>query len=74
MNIRCRNCGLWHNTRVCPSYGPMFPAPGKGPEDYADLKQQIQNRIAADIVAEHDGTETEEGPVLVNRRRKKKIS
>jgi hypothetical protein len=72
MKIRCRNCGLWHGTNVCPSYGPMFPAPGKTAADYEELRKKIQDRVAADIVAEHEGTETEEGEVIVVRRRRKK--
>ena len=52
---RCRNCGLLHKTHTCPSWGPMFPAPGKTKEDYAKLHEKIQNMLAADIIAEHDG-------------------
>lgn len=70
MKIRCRNCGLWHDTKVCPSYGPMFPAPGKQSSDYEQLRKKIQDRIAADIVAEHGGGEVEEGPALINPRKR----
>jgi len=52
---RCRNCGLLHKTHTCPSYGPMFPAPGKSREDYAKENERIQNLIAADVMREHYG-------------------
>jgi hypothetical protein len=52
---RCRNCNLLHRTDRCPSYGPMFPAPGKTKADYQDLYERIQNQLAADILAEHYG-------------------
>jgi hypothetical protein len=62
MKIRCRNCGLWHETKNCPRYGPMFPEPGKTRADYAKMEQEIQNRVAADIIADHNGEENDEGP------------
>jgi hypothetical protein len=72
MKERCRNCGLQHNTRTCPSWGPMFPAPGKTAADYAEVAKKIADRVAADIVAEHNGEETEEGgPIVVKKVRKK---
>lgn len=70
MKIRCRNCGLHHNTRVCPSYGPMFPAPGFEASDYEAMRKKIADRVAADVLAEHNGEETEEGEVLLPPRRK----
>lgn len=72
MKIRCRNCGLWHDTRSCPSYGPMYPAPGKTSADYEEMRKKIQDRIAADIVAEHEGAEVDEGPVIRNPRKRAK--
>lgn len=57
---RCRNCGLLHKTHACPSYGPMFPAPGKEKGDYAKLHQEIQDMLAADILAEHHGHDHED--------------
>jgi hypothetical protein len=74
MKIRCRNCGLWHNTRDCPRHGPMFPAPGKTAADYVDVAREIANRVARDIVAEHEGTEAEEGEEVrvVKKRRPRK--
>ena len=60
---RCRNCGLLHKTYACPSYGPMFPEPGKSREDYAELNEKIQNQIAADVLAEHYGHD-DDGDVL----------
>lgn len=70
MRIRCRNCGLWHHTKNCPSYGPMYPAPGKTAADYEEMRKKIQDRIAADIVAEHGGEEVDEGPVIRNTRKR----
>jgi len=50
----------------------MYPAPGKTAADYEAVRKKIQDRVAADIVAEHGGTEVEEGPALTNPRRRKK--
>lgn len=75
MKARCRNCGLLHETKVCPSYGPMFPAPGKTREDYEHVAKQIADRVARDIVAEHGDGEQEEGEVIkiAPKRRKKAL-
>lgn len=74
--IRCRNCGLWHNTRICPNYGPMFPEPGRTAADYAAVAKKIADRVAADIVAEHNGIEGTEGEIIelkpTRKRRVKK--
>jgi hypothetical protein len=64
---RCRNCGLLHKTYNCPSYGPMFPAPGKSREDYAELNEKIQNQIAKDVLAEHYGHDDLDDLVLSPR-------
>lgn len=52
---RCRNCGLLHKTYACPSFGPMFPAPGRSRESYEEENTRIQNLIAADVMREHYG-------------------
>lgn len=56
---RCRNCGLLHKTQACPSWGPMFPAPGKAKGDYTEEYERIQNLIAGDILAEHYGHDSD---------------
>lgn len=66
--IRCRNCGLWHSTQICPSFGPMFPAPGKDKSDYASVEREIQRRLAQDIVDEHNGAEGTEGEIIHIKR------
>lgn len=73
MRIRCRNCGLWHDTRNCPRYGPMYPAPGKTSADYSKVAKEIADRVAADIIAEHEGGEADEGDeVKIRYTRRKK--
>lgn len=49
-DIRCRNCGLTHSTKSCPSYGPMYPAPGKSTADYEEERERIRDLLASDIV------------------------
>jgi hypothetical protein len=67
---RCRNCGLrGHQTQNCPSWGPLFPGPGKTKADYAKLYETIQNKLAKDIVEEHQGHEVEEQPRTPRKRR-----
>lgn len=80
MSIRCRNCGLLHQTQHCPNYGPAFPEPGKTFEDYLELYEKIQNLVARDIIAEHDemhgNTEEDPEPELAPKRvrsKKKKV-
>lgn len=53
---RCYNCGVpGHQTQACPRYGPRYPEPGKTHLDYAQQAQEIMNKVAADILAEHLG-------------------
>lgn len=66
--IRCYNCGLeGHRTENCPRFGPYWPEPGKTLEDYAELKQIISNKIASDIISEHE--EHDEGEVLAPKKK-----
>lgn len=60
---RCRNCGLMHRTQNCPSYGPMFPAPGKNKTDYIKEHQKIQDLLAGDILREHYGHDHDDDQV-----------
>jgi hypothetical protein len=46
---------LNHKTQHCPRYGPWYPEPGKTREDYAELAAEIADKVAADILAEHEG-------------------
>ncbi len=68
MNVRCRNCGVWHSTQECTRYGPMYPAPGRTTEDYIEVALAIADRVALDVVHEHLGTESPEGDPLVPDR------
>jgi hypothetical protein len=53
--LRCNNCGtLGLLRRTCPNYGWYYPAPGKTREDYTEVRQRVQDLIAADIIAEHE--------------------
>jgi hypothetical protein len=53
---RCRNCGnAAHKTQHCPRFGPWYPEPGKTSADYADIRDMIATKVAADILAEHEG-------------------
>lgn len=65
---RCRNCGLLHKTYACPSFGPMFPAPGRSRESYEEENTRIQNLIAADVLAEHYGHDDDEIARILNPR------
>lgn len=57
---RCRNCGiLAHKTQHCPRYGPWYPEPGKTRADYKALDDEITDKVAADILAEHEGHDHE---------------
>lgn len=68
---RCRNCGIrGHQTQNCPSWGPLYPAPGKTREDYAKQNKKIQDKLARDIVEEHLGHEIEEEPTIRRSRAK----
>ena len=50
----CRNCGeLGHYTHECTEYGPLFHEEGKTFEDYAELNQEILEKLAAQIIEEH---------------------
>lgn len=54
--MRCRNCGtMGHKTQHCPRFGPWYPEPGKSKADYAELEEAISAKVAADILAEHEG-------------------
>lgn len=58
---RCRNCGILdHKTQHCPRYGPWYPEPGKTREDYAALADEITEKVAQDILAEHEGHDHED--------------
>lgn len=64
---RCRNCGLLHKTHACPSFGPMFPAPGKSRESYEAENTRIQNLIAADVMREHYGHDDDLSGIVSTR-------
>lgn len=56
--IRCYNCGIpGHLTTKCPRHGPYWPEPGKERADYAELIQEIADKVAGDIIREHEGHE-----------------
>lgn len=50
----------------------MFPAPGKDKSDYANLYEKIQNQLAADIIAEHDGDDGDDTRYETPRKREGK--
>lgn len=51
----------------------MFPAPGKTAEDYAAVAKKIADRVAADIIAEHDGIEGTEGEIIELKPQRKRV-
>ena len=62
---RCYNCGLHgHGTKVCPTYGPYWPEPGKSRDDYAELTAKIQGLLAEDIIKEHEGVVDDDEEVV----------
>lgn len=63
--IRCNNCGtVGHFPKSCPNYGFYYPAPGKTRDDYLEDRQRVQDLFAADIIAEHEGHDDDEGTHL----------
>lgn len=65
---RCRNCGILdHKTQHCPRYGPWYPEPGKTRADYAELAAEITEKVAQDILAEHEAHEHAEAVEPLSR-------
>lgn len=65
MKIRCRNCGIWHATESCTDYGPVHPASGRPVSDYRYVAEAINDRVAQDIVNEHEDIDSlEEYPMV----------
>ena len=66
---RCRNCGNpAHKTQNCPRFGPWYPEPGKSKADYTELEEEINRKVAADILAEHEGHDGEDNIVMAQIR------